>query len=484
MDINQFFLALALYRKSKEGQHVALLTDDNVIAIGVASAVIHETAMTNLLHNYDLRHCKNPTVFSTDIPSEMCLGLAWQRGVRRVVYLDNFTPKVVSPTDEDLGKVSLLVAGSLFELIKTNYYSSKLAEFSASLNHFPTTESEQNDWITHFERIKEIEQSKRSQEITQSLFHCTSVFKARVVNPNEIDMLNRMAGSIPIQSGSCTTESNQKDNLWMKVTYALAGATLPESRISFPHGHNVAAIMVNSSDQIIGWGVNINRLNSCLHAETSMILAYLSSNPSSKIPDNVRIYSTLAPCHMCAGLITRVALNASVVIGHSDPRIKASSLERRVNGSIQCLTTMMPIVQKPIVDVPELRAYINRMGKPGVTPPTRFQSVIDHHNPHPKTSDPMVASGFQTPFAAWMIEKSKSSARQPSTGDWLSAHHSQSRHHGVTTFLRESTAPKLLFTYSLDSLEELLDVCDAGERIILQRGIDLIKKIRSVGLIH
>ncbi|MBM3116356.1 Bd3614 family nucleic acid deaminase [Jeongeupia naejangsanensis] len=484
MNIHYYFLALALHRKKREGNDVALLvSNQSVLALGISSGKAHETAMVNLLHNVDSgRH----VVYTTYDPTEMCLGLAWQRQVSSIVYLDGFAAKLVEPTDDDLRTVNGLATDGEFAITGHIKYPNWRA-IKTTLSQFPTTPTKLNTWIDWFDDWKNIELTDKASKVYDSLHKCNEVYKSRVVNVNERSMLNRVANCLPVQSGDCITEASRKDYAWMKVTYALAGAALPDSRNKLQGGHNIAAIMIDSTDKIIGWGVNINRLNICLHAETSMILAYLAKNGTSSLPDGVRLYSTLAPCHMCAGLITTVGRNASVVIGHVDPRIKDSSLDKNKNGSLQRLTTMMPIVQKPIVEVPELRAYVNRLGQPGLKPPTHFQSVLDQPNVFPKTKDPMVAKGFKTPFAAWMTERSQALGRQATAGDWLNDHHaSESRKRGVTGFLRENAAPTLLFTYSLNSLKELIDsyVADPGETVILQRGVDLIESIKRNSLIR
>ncbi|MBN6713493.1 hypothetical protein JSY17_05760 [Pseudomonas capsici] len=245
----------------------------------------------------------------------------------------------------------------------------------------------------------------------------------------------------------------------MKIAYALAAAALPDQRKKprkknkpsfLPHGHNVAAIMVSSTDLILGWGVNIKDLNGCFHAETSMILAYLAKKNVSKLPAGVRIYSTLAPCHMCAGLITTLGINVPVVVGHMDPRIKDSTLDKKKNGSIQRMTTMMPITSKPVVNISDL--------KPG---------------------------HIRSEQGAWMQRFYTDTGKSPTAADWLASEHTKAGKMGVTTFLR-SALPAQLFSYNLTSLQELLDagVGDPGENEILKRGIALIEKIKTSGLIR
>lgn len=484
MNIHYFFLAMALRDKENEGgKDVALLVSNNqVIAIGVVGNQAHEKAIVNLLHNFDRSSGCN--IYATYVPTEMCLGLGWQRNVGSVVYLDGFNAKFVRPTDDGITDSFALGGDGDFQ-ISQRINSPKWRDDKARLDTFPTSSDALSKWINLFNSPK-VDLTKGAYNIYDQIKRCGYVYHSRVSDVNEKSMLARMIDCVPVQTGACETEPSKKDNLWMKVAYALAGAALPDSRTALQQGHNVAAIMVSNTDIILGWGVNINRLNGCFHAETSMVLAYLARNNASKLPDGVRIYSTLAPCHMCAGLITTVGTNVPVVVGHMDPRIQKSALDRKKNGSIQRLTAVLPIVQKPIIEIPELRKYANSMSPENV--PKRFPSLAAVSNPHPGsrgTAPDDVMRPFA--FARWMSSTQAQLGRVPTAGDWLEAHHAEDgpRRKGVTTFLRNNPAPKQLFKYNLDSLQELLDasVGDKGETAILQRGIALIKKIKVGGLI-
>jgi len=64
----------------------------------------------------------------------------------------------------------------------------------------------------------------------------------------------------------------------------------------------VAALLVEgSTGRILAWALK-NPAHPALHAESSSILAY-----GDRLPADVRIYSTLKPCAMCAGWITTLS---------------------------------------------------------------------------------------------------------------------------------------------------------------------------------
>ncbi|MBV6753295.1 hypothetical protein KV580_23495 [Pseudomonas chlororaphis] len=449
MNSHHYLLTLVLRKKSLTGKDVAfLVSGTKVIAIGEAGDKAYETAVVNLLHNHP--NTSKLDVYSSCIPTEMCLGLCWQARVNAIVYPKNFAAKIVFPTDSAIrNELSLNAKGELDipkRITGAGWQAKKL-----KLNTFPTSTPLLTEWIELF-NSDALELTPTANTLYTQMHGCNEVYDSRVNKQSELDMLTRVASSVPAQEGACVTEQNNKDRLWMKIAYALAGATLPHNRGAgrLSSGHNVAAVMVSNTDVILGWGVNINGLNGCFHAETSMVLAYLIKSNTSKLPEGVRIFSTLAPCHMCAGLITTLGNNVPVVVGHIDPRIKNSALDLNKNGSIQHLTSMMPIVRKPVTAV--------------------------------KDADPAVFD-----HAGWVRSMIAKTGKLPSPGDWLDAQHAQEKQaRGVTTFLRHNPAPTQLFQYSLTSLQELLDslVGDPGENKILERGIALIKKIREKGLIR
>jgi|SRR5450830_207703 len=450
MNSHHYLLTLVLREKSLTGKDVAfLVSGTQVIAIGEASDKAHETAVVNLLHNHP--NTSKLDVYSSCIPTEMCLGLCWQARVNAIVYPKNFAAKIVLPTDSAIrDELSLNAEGELDipkRITGAGWQAKKL-----KLNTFPTSTPLLTEWIELF-NSDALELTPTADTLYTQMHGCKQVYDSRVNKQSELDMLTRIASSLPPQEDACITEQNNKDRLWMKIAYALAGAALPHNRGAgtLSSGHNVAAVMVSNTDVILGWGVNINGLNGCFHAETSMVLAYLIKNNTSTLPDGVRIYSTLAPCHMCAGLITTLGNNVPVVVGHIDPRIKNSALDLKKNGSIQRLTTMMPIVRKPVATFQEAQEQ---------------PEVLAH--------------------SMWVASIVAKTGKVPTTGDWLDAQHARSgKKVGVTTFLRQAPGPTLLFQYSLTSLKELLGslVGDPGENKILERGIALIEKIREKGLI-
>jgi len=76
----------------------------------------------------------------------------------------------------------------------------------------------------------------------------------------------------------------------------------------------VVAILVDSTGKILSWGLK-NPSHPALHGETTALLGY-----GGDLPANVRMYTTLKPCKMCAGWITTLSGGGhGVFYGQSDP---------------------------------------------------------------------------------------------------------------------------------------------------------------------
>jgi tRNA(Arg) A34 adenosine deaminase TadA len=103
-------------------------------------------------------------------------------------------------------------------------------------------------------------------------------------------------------------------------------------------GHNIACVIVDQDGRIIGWGRNHNAVGASLHGEVMAVLNYQRLN-ATPIPPNSRIYSTLKPCYMCAGLLVTAAPGCTVISGEDDVNIVASALDRAVNN---CTTMTRP----------------------------------------------------------------------------------------------------------------------------------------------
>ena len=99
---------------------------------------------------------------------------------------------------------------------------------------------------------------------------------------------------------------------------------------------NIGALAVAPNDCILGWAVNVSQVSRCCHAESLLILGLLRKG-YNLANLRLRIYCTLEPCHMCAGMITTFCPNAKVIYGMADSNIQNSCLARKRRGCEQLL---------------------------------------------------------------------------------------------------------------------------------------------------
>ncbi len=120
-----------------------------------------------------------------------------------------------------------------------------------------------------------------------------------------------------------------RESLFMTITYALLHATWTRSIAQ--DGNKVACILVDPSDRIVSWGLNMARGvgNPTWHGEVVTLRQHLSALNKTALEPGYKIYTTLKPCYMCAGLIGQIAPGGmTVIFGQDDPQIRNSTLDR------------------------------------------------------------------------------------------------------------------------------------------------------------
>lgn len=124
-------------------------------------------------------------------------------------------------------------------------------------------------------------------------------------------------------------EKTAMKNCFMALSFSLVALTWSETNMHARNlsigealcGNNVGAVIVHKN-QIIAWGLNFGAEHLTLHAETVAIQAYLARTGNTQLPDNCVIYTSLQPCHMCAGFILQSCPNAAVIYGLKDGKLK------------------------------------------------------------------------------------------------------------------------------------------------------------------
>lgn len=109
---------------------------------------------------------------------------------------------------------------------------------------------------------------------------------------------------------------------WLRAALALA-AQIPKSEELYLSHRPVAAILVSEEGSCLGWATNSNAHNKTLHAEVNLVQGYFARQRTS-LPQGCRVYTTLKPCRMCAGMLWSayeplLAPRLSVYFAHDDP---------------------------------------------------------------------------------------------------------------------------------------------------------------------
>jgi tRNA(Arg) A34 adenosine deaminase TadA len=108
---------------------------------------------------------------------------------------------------------------------------------------------------------------------------------------------------------------NDVDTAFMLLVYAIAG------RVAWPgdeSGSRIVGLLGNLQGQVLGWQVNHRHINTTFHAETNLIQGI------GQIPGGATLYSTLEPCHQCAGLFVRAG-GVRCVFGQNDPNMTGNT---------------------------------------------------------------------------------------------------------------------------------------------------------------
>ena len=114
------------------------------------------------------------------------------------------------------------------------------------------------------------------------------------------------------------------DRLYMMATFALVASRF----IRKYQGHenaNIGALLVSPVGKILAWSVNTKEHNSTCHAEVNLLQGCFRHSPGTSL-DGARLYTTLKPCRMCAGMIRHAGGGlVHVLYGQGDPGVDAQN---------------------------------------------------------------------------------------------------------------------------------------------------------------
>lgn len=134
---------------------------------------------------------------------------------------------------------------------------------------------------------------------------------------------------VPAQRGQLRPAfGSLRETLFMTIAYAIVSVTW--ARIAAQEGNKVACIVVDERDHIVSWGINMaeGQGNPSWHAEIVALRRLLASRRATSLGAGYKLYTTLKPCYMCAGMITEIAPQMTIIFGQDDPKIRHSALDR------------------------------------------------------------------------------------------------------------------------------------------------------------
>ena len=122
---------------------------------------------------------------------------------------------------------------------------------------------------------------------------------------------------VPIVDGDEFSDTRAVHRIYLAAAFALVEHQAKGSK----QGHDIAAIVVASTGQIISYGNNHSYAGYLDHAERIAIEDWCEATQERYLPAKCQIYTTMMPCKLCAGtIISRKSFGGlKVYYGQMDP---------------------------------------------------------------------------------------------------------------------------------------------------------------------
>ena len=305
----EFLLALALAESQKAKKEVAIVADDrlHILALATGAASGCETAIANVLHGSQGR-LDGWWVLATYTPTPLCLGMANILGISSVGFLDSARTARDAATTQNIVRLNKLPVKD-FSIFSTQP-KTNLPDWKVSPERF--LEAANTEFFSSL--------GPAYQGALKFLSSCPR-YDQRNLDSKLLNIFKQVPTTLP----ATTLSSQERDFIFMHLAFALVGQTwnpvvswdVKDSSGEKFGGNNVGAVILDKNN-IIAWGVNLAAQNPVLHAESVAILSYLKGNNKQSLPDGATVYTSLEPCKMCAGMITGAGKNVEIVIGAKD----------------------------------------------------------------------------------------------------------------------------------------------------------------------
>lgn len=328
------YLAFAL-RKDEGGYDIALSINPltaEILAAAVEDARTANEARTAYINLFQTGTKKGAALVSTARPTEACRGMGMIMGLHAdytfYFYANGLqslkVPKPGSPW----------VAG----LVQPNV--GLQLDFAA---------------IPNFARMSDAERSTKAKTWLEGVQRSTTADGPSINFKGGCSIVpkKRLAGPVycvpPTIVEVDAADTPWLRHLYMALVYAIAGkcfsnfaASRAGKKTAILRGNNIASLLVGPKNQILAWGRNMGEGHGSWHGETGLIQAYQDRKGGAALTAGSRLFTSLEPCFMCAGVITHAGHGLKVYYGHKDPLINSSALDRGCNG---CSQEHMPTLQ-------------------------------------------------------------------------------------------------------------------------------------------
>lgn len=103
--------------------------------------------------------------------------------------------------------------------------------------------------------------------------------------------------------GGLAARMHTLDRIYMMVAFSLVTNRFVRTyKKAELQGANIGAVLVSRTGSILAWSLNTKEFNSTMHAEVNLLQSYYLLTAEADLR-GTRLYTTLKPCRMCAGMI-------------------------------------------------------------------------------------------------------------------------------------------------------------------------------------